>query len=54
MVVHYYDDGEGSSVREPVKYKVECPSCRKSMNIPVGKKLKVTCPHCSEKFGAMT
>ncbi len=54
VAVYFYDDGEGSSLRQPAKYKVECPGCGKNMNIPVGKKLKVTCPHCSKKFGATT
>jgi len=54
VAVHFYDDGEYSLLHRPVRYKVECPSCGNNMNIPVGKKLKVTCPHCSEKFSATT
>lgn len=33
----------------------ECPSCKKRLRVPKGKgKIRITCPHCGEKFERRT
>lgn len=36
------------------KLTVDCPTCSRKMNVPKGKTLKVTCPHCTDKFKIQT
>jgi len=34
----------------PVKAVSICPACNRKASVPLGKKLLVTCPHCSKRY----
>lgn len=54
VTVRYFSDGAISSPTQKHKLMIECPSCQRKMNIPAGKTIQVTCPHCQVKFKATT
>ncbi|AHI33303.1 hypothetical protein AU15_16505 [Marinobacter salarius] len=43
-----------SAEKKTSKLTVDCPACGRKMNVPKGKTLKVTCPHCTYKFEIQT
>lgn len=54
MAVRYHSEGASSSEESGQKLMIDCPSCDQKMNIPFGKIIRVTCPHCKNKFKATT
>lgn len=52
--VYYENSGSKLQRNRQHKFTIDCPACGRGMKIPANKKIKVTCPHCGDKFMATT